>query len=55
MKRNAIIALIIAVLAMNLPFWQFENRIQLVTGIVFAWMMAFDILVETEKKRGEDK
>ena len=50
MKRNAIISLVIAALAMNLPFWQFENRIQLIAGIVFAWMMVFDILVETERR-----
>lgn len=53
MKRNAIIALIISVLTMNLPFWQFENRIQLIAGIVFAWMIVFDILVGTE--RSEDR
>ena len=50
MKRNAIIALIISALAMNLPFWQFENRIQLIAGIVVAWIMAFDILAETERR-----
>lgn len=53
MKRNVVIALIISVLAMNLPFWQFENRIQLIVGIVFTWMIVFDILVGTE--RSEDR
>lgn len=50
MKRNAIIALFISILAMNLPFWQWENRIQFLTGILLTWMMTFIFLVGTERR-----
>ena len=49
MKRDALIAAIIAAMVPALPIWQI-NTMQAVTMAVVAWGMSFVALVGTERR-----
>ena len=49
MKRDAVIAAIIAAMVPALPIWQI-NTVQAVTMAVVTWWMSFVTLVGTERR-----
>lgn len=49
MKRNAILSIIIGVMAIYLPFWRWTDTLAQITGALVIAMLVFYFLVGTEK------
>lgn len=49
MKRNAVLSIVIGILATYLPFWEWSNTFTQISGAVVIAMLTFYFVVGTEK------